>query len=197
MKKCSRCGKIKELNEFGKRSQSKDGLRYSCKDCQKEYRQKNKDKIRKYKKEYYLKNKDRRKAYLKEYYLKNKEYINDRNNKYYQKNKSKTNLSHREKYLENRNKINKFHENGCAICKHKFHYSAMDFHHIDPKTKKFTIGQKVTFSKELVDEIRKTVSLCSCCHRRFHYGDLKHINLEKYNTSEWQNFISETYNSFK
>lgn len=40
-KKCCSCEKIKQISEFGKYSYSKDGLRYQCKSCEKEYRNKN------------------------------------------------------------------------------------------------------------------------------------------------------------
>lgn len=41
MKICSKCGKEKPLTEFNKASRYKDGLRYDCKSCQKEYRKLN------------------------------------------------------------------------------------------------------------------------------------------------------------
>jgi len=40
LKKCSHCNIPKEFKEFTKRSKSKDGLSYECKDCKKRYRNK-------------------------------------------------------------------------------------------------------------------------------------------------------------
>ena len=38
MKKCSMCGEVKSLEDFSKRSSSKDGRQVWCNDCVKEYR---------------------------------------------------------------------------------------------------------------------------------------------------------------
>ena len=37
-KQCCKCKNRKNTNEFGKLTASKDGLRYDCNDCRKEYR---------------------------------------------------------------------------------------------------------------------------------------------------------------
>lgn len=83
-KKCSRCGEVKPINEFYKRSSSKDGLAYACKDCeksgvnksykktkdkkkQKQRYQANREKILEQSRQYYQKNKEARRAYHKEY----------------------------------------------------------------------------------------------------------------------------------
>ena len=71
MKRCSICKEEKELNEFNKRKGSKDGLQKECRICQKQYYQRNKEKIKAYKNQYYLRNKERRREYSKEY---NKDY---------------------------------------------------------------------------------------------------------------------------
>lgn len=40
MKTCNRCGKIKELFEFSKRSDRPSGIQSKCKDCEREVRRK-------------------------------------------------------------------------------------------------------------------------------------------------------------
>lgn len=37
-KTCTKCGQIKNLSEFNKRASSKDGFRFSCRDCDREVR---------------------------------------------------------------------------------------------------------------------------------------------------------------
>ena len=37
MKRCTRCGKLKDKSEFGKQAKFKDGLRYWCKQCFRDY----------------------------------------------------------------------------------------------------------------------------------------------------------------
>jgi len=74
MKKCNCCGTIKELSEFHKRKDTKDGYRNECKDCRNskaknsyhknpekkvEYRKRNSEKIAKRMFEYYNLNKDK------------------------------------------------------------------------------------------------------------------------------------------
>lgn len=56
VKTCTKCGRELDLSMFNRNCKSKDGLCSSCKDCQKLWREQNKDKIREYnqsKKDYY------------------------------------------------------------------------------------------------------------------------------------------------
>lgn len=49
--------------------------------------------------------------------------------------------------------------------------SCLEFHHTDPTTKEFTIGQSAMLSKKrIVAEIKKCVILCCNCHRKLHAG---------------------------
>jgi len=59
MKKCSKCGIEKDESEFDKHKHHTDGLSSHCKQCRKEYRVKNEEKIKKYRKEYYDANKEK------------------------------------------------------------------------------------------------------------------------------------------
>lgn len=63
IKKCNKCGSEKELKEFYNDKNSKDGVVSHCMECQKiyskEYREKNKETLKKKKKEYYHKNRDK------------------------------------------------------------------------------------------------------------------------------------------
>ena len=70
-KKCTKCGEVKSLDEFGNKKEYKDGKQFRCKLCQREYRkkylEKNKDKL----KEYNKKNREKNLKYYKIYYEKN------------------------------------------------------------------------------------------------------------------------------
>ncbi len=52
------------------------------------------------------------------------------------------------------------------------HPAALDFHHLDPSTKEFTVSGRMTCSKEnkekVLNEIKKCIILCSNCHRIEH-----------------------------
>ena len=43
-KKCTKCGKIKKMYDFGKASRNKDGRDHACRDCEREYRRSMKEK---------------------------------------------------------------------------------------------------------------------------------------------------------
>ena len=57
----------------------------------------------------------------------------------------------------------------CAKCgESRVH--VLDFHHVDPQTKEFTIGRLKKGSYDIIQmEIDKCVCLCANCHRDFHY----------------------------
>jgi hypothetical protein len=92
-KVCSKCKEEKEVCEFGKRKDSKDGLRSECKSCAKEWRLKNREHLLKYNKnwknsnsehvyhyhkKYKEENDEELKKYQKEWYLQNKNILNEK-----------------------------------------------------------------------------------------------------------------------
>jgi hypothetical protein len=109
MKKCSKCKEVKPYSDFGKQKTGKDGFRSSCKYCQKQYREENKEKIKQWRKEnkekikqYYKENKEK----IKQYYKENKEKINQ----YRKENKEKRNQQAKQWRKENKEKINQYRE---------------------------------------------------------------------------------------
>ncbi len=85
-KVCTNCGLEKNMCDFGPRKDSKDGLQSQCKVCKnkssKEYKERNKDKIKIYREN----GKDKMKIYRET----NKEKIKDQNTKWYLENKEKS-----------------------------------------------------------------------------------------------------------
>jgi hypothetical protein len=88
-KKCTKCGKNKNSNEFHKCSCNKDGLQSQCKLCRKKYYSKNSESISLCAKQYYKMNKKKMIERSKKYYEKNKYEINIRHKKYNRDNKEK------------------------------------------------------------------------------------------------------------
>ena len=70
---CNKCHKVKAVSEFSKCKSKKDGVHTVCKDCEKEYRKQNKDKIKEYSAEYRKQNADKKAEYDKERYKQNKD----------------------------------------------------------------------------------------------------------------------------
>jgi hypothetical protein len=61
---------------------------------------------------------------------------------------------------------------GCVICGYDRCVAALEFHHLDPSTKRFALSREgVTRSfAEAQEEARKCVLLCSNCHAEVESG---------------------------
>lgn len=59
----------------------------------------------------------------------------------------------------------------CNVCKYDKCINALEFHHIDPSQKDFTISQvkSYKFDDKLKKELDKCTLLCSNCHRETHF----------------------------
>ncbi len=61
----------------------------------------------------------------------------------------------------------------CSECGES-HPAILDFHHKDPKTKRYDISQMIGkgyAKKSILKEMMKCDILCSNCHRIFHYNE--------------------------
>lgn len=87
-----------------------------------------------------------------------------------------------DKYHNRKNWLNDYKaERKCQKCNcDKFYL--LDFHHIDPQQKDYTIASNPNAKKEtLLQEIEKCVLLCSNCHREFHYLEKEfNITIQEY-----------------
>ncbi len=81
-KKCTKCKKVKEVEGFSKDNRNKSGYQCCCKECQKQYRLENEDKLKSRSRKYYLEHKDERKKYRKGYVSKNRDRVSKQNKKY-------------------------------------------------------------------------------------------------------------------
>lgn len=67
---------------------------------------------------------------------------------------------------------------GCCCCGEKDPY-CMEFHHLDPSTKKFNIGDALDHKyNDVEDELKKCIVLCANCHRKLHNkydGDIEEL----------------------
>jgi 5-methylcytosine-specific restriction endonuclease McrA len=83
VKKCSKCGEIKPLDEFNKRKSSKDGKRSQCRKCEHGYKKRwdiaNADTVKEYSKAYYAANAETRRVYSRGYYAANADRVAESN----------------------------------------------------------------------------------------------------------------------
>ncbi len=64
----------------------------------------------------------------------------------------------------------------CIKCGYKKCIAVLEFHHLDPKEKDFTIGGKSWSLEKLKKEVDKCILVCSNCHKEIHY-ELKYGTL--------------------
>lgn len=92
------------------------------------------------------------------------------NNRIFYTCKQCTREQERQKYKNRQDKVNQYKQTlKCKKCGDDRFY-LLDFHHIDPNQKDFSISDNPHMKLEtLMLEIEKCVVLCSNCHREFHY----------------------------
>ena len=142
---------------------------------------------------YYLKNRERellrgkkwRQEHKKEQAISNKKYreehVKERKiwqAKYWQEHKNLPEFKELRKKVMLRRKIKRqkilanLKINGCAICGYNKNPGALDFHHVNPKDKKFQLIGTTLHYKNFAEEVNKCILLCSNCHREIHYKNL-------------------------
>ena len=71
--------------------------------------------------------------------------------------------THRNKHREYRDAVKM--ASGCELCGYNEHPAALQFDHIDPSTKEFSLGRSKAVSfQRMKDEIAKCRVLCANCH---------------------------------
>jgi len=104
-KKCSKCEEVKPVEEFYKDKSKKDGHQSKCKECIKEYYEKNKRKIAEYKVKHRTKNKGKIAEHNKMYREENKDKIATRRKQYREENREKLTKCKKKYYEENKEKV--------------------------------------------------------------------------------------------
>ena len=63
----------------------------------------------------------------------------------------------------------------CEICGYDKCLGALDFHHLDPSQKDFTISNSNIYKNldKLKEEVNKCILVCANCHREIHYNENK------------------------
>lgn len=76
-------------------------------------------------------------------------------------------------------KIKKTKGGKCVRCGYDKCISALEFHHTDPTKKEFTISNDHFKLREVIEEIKKCILICSNCHKEYHAGLWELEELEK------------------
>lgn len=76
-------------------------------------------------------------------------------------------------------KIKQLRGGMCIRCGYNKCIKALEFHHLDPTKKDFTISNDHFKLNEAIEESKKCILLCSNCHREFHDGLWKIEDLKK------------------
>lgn len=78
-------------------------------------------------------------------------------------------------------KIKEVRGGRCIRCGYNKCIKALEFHHLDPSQKDFTISNDHFKLLEAIEESKKCILLCSNCHKEFHDNlwSLDELNLEK------------------
>lgn len=164
MRKMDKEEKAKRHREYNREWSNKNKERVTSR--RKELYQKNKDKINLQRREYWQKNKDKKRAMDKRYYLKNKPRLNEKQREYHRK---------KENDFLSAYKTGK----SCALCGYNEHCEILQFHHKDRREKLF----EVTLFKiakrspeELKKEIDKCILICPNCHFLLHLREMESKN---------------------
>lgn len=76
------------------------------------------------------------------------------------------NISNRQIFVAFKKTLN------CEVCGESAWY-CLDFHHLDPEHKDFDLSSQTHSWSRVVEEAQKCICVCTCCHRKIHYGDLQ------------------------
>lgn len=169
---CRVCGETLPVSEFYVRKDRPGEKVYRCKKCAakwaREYRRKNPEKVKETAAQTRNRNREKIIARQREDYAKKKDdpIYKARRKASYDKNKHKYHANDRAK----REAFNQKWKHPCEKCGESRLY-VIQFHHIDPATKKFCIGANASTRKDidLEQEVKKCVCLCSNCHDEFHF----------------------------
>jgi len=92
--------------------------------------------------------------------------------KYRENNREKYNARVKERRVKTKQWAVEYKGSICCHCNQKFHFSAFDFHHTDPKEKENDLGLMMNSTEEKLKlELDKCILLCANCHRIHHFKE--------------------------
>ena len=81
----------------------------------------------------------------------------------------------------------------CCICGYDKCPTALEFHHLNPEEKDFSLAQNANVAfKKAAQELRKTILVCANCHREIHAELIDVSNLKSsFDENKYQEIIQE------
>ena len=125
---------------------------------------------------------------------KRREYHREYMRGWYQENKSKHIALVRSREKRIKQWLREYKETlGCEVCS-ETHPACLEFHHIDPCEKKFSVGRiKCLLSIRAVQcEIEKCRLLCANCHRKIHWNERRDKSQNKLLSKAKRITVNET-----
>lgn len=124
---CTKCKLELDVNLFGKRAKSNDGLQFQCKKCKSKSNKIYNEKNPSYFNEWYKKNPEKNSERYKRNYIKNKDILLERGKIYRDENKEKRNETCKRYNKENKEKVKEqvgkwYQKNKVALAKHYKQY---------------------------------------------------------------------------
>lgn len=117
----------------------------------------------------YILNKEKLLIQMKERYKNKKEEIKEYRKSYDEKNRAALTKYQNNKRLRIQLEVIEYLGGQCNHCNFSFPACVYDFHHVEPKEKKFLISTNLLRNKKsLWEELDKCILLCSNCHRLEH-----------------------------
>ncbi len=106
------------------------------------------------------------------WYERNRERKKRTNVAWQKNNRDKVNGYRNKRFLAVKQKAVERLGNKCMECEQTYPTCVYDFHHKDPKEKKYTVS-KMLLNKweDVVKELDKCILLCANCHRVIHHGE--------------------------
>lgn len=179
MKICSKCKVEKEETEFSKDNRSPTGLQCSCKECQRQYRQANKNKICEYKHKYYQTNITTIRQKKRIYNRVNADKIKAHKQSYYHNNIDTIKAKQKAYYENNKDEINEYRQNNKD--KKRLH----DKRYYQKHTEQVKTYQK-QYNRTHIDKVRKR-------HQEYHQRNADKIKAYYQANKESRRIYKKTY----
>lgn len=112
-----------------------------------------------------------------EFKLNNPKIVSERR-KGYKRDKVKVSIDNKKRQRNIKQKCVDLKGGKCVVCGYNKYLAALDFHHLDPSKKSFSVTGYTTTWEKIVVELNKCILLCSNCHRAVHSKELDLKNIE-------------------